>query len=442
MTPLDHVASAAMCGDAGPGQRGIFQPIYLEQVIQCLRIGDYSRGGPYSIEALHYYFVLEHARRRDADERNWSLYGLVLRLALRKGYHRDPSQFPNLTPFEGEIRRRLWIMLYGMDVAISLQMGMPRLIKDEQCDTKPPRNLLDADFDEDIQELPVPRADTEITRVLFWVARYKLMVVIAKIADMSLRTIQDEDPCSSPRIKQVDRLLRTTYGQLPRGLKFTSLPDCLGCSPEDIANKLSISLLLQKGLIMLHRQHAVSEGPSDDGLRYQCSPRCVEESVRTCIDAAQQMLEYQELIYHESQDGGALASLRWRLSSSPISHEFLMATSVLYSYLRRVYRNGPDIAGASDERRHGIERALSRTYGIWQSQSSRSKDAKRAADALGMLIGKLQENSGTGAPHNDSDDILVDHLMPELQFGVDGTTVHDDFGLYGEVWHNFGGILS
>lgn len=51
------------------------------------------------------------------------------------GYPRDPSRFPSITLFGGEIRRRLWMMLYCMDVMISIQMGMPSLIKDEQCDT-------------------------------------------------------------------------------------------------------------------------------------------------------------------------------------------------------------------------------------------------------------------------------------------------------------------
>lgn len=442
MTPLDHVASAAMCGDVGPSQLGIFQPMYLEQVIQCLLIGDYSQGGPYAIEALHHYFIIEHARHRDADVRNWSLSGLILRLALRKGYHREPSRFPNITPFEGELRRRLWIMLYAMDVLISLQMGMPRLIKDEQCDTGYPRNLLDTDFDENTKEFPTPRSDAEITHVLSWVAKYKMMVIMAKIADMSLTTAQDEDPCSSDNIKQVDTLLRTTYNQLPGGMKFTSLSGCLGSPPEDIINKVSISILLQKGLIILHRRHVVGGGPSERGLRHQCDATYITESVCTCIDAAVQMLEHQDLVYNESQNGGALASLRWRLSSSLVSHEFLMATSVLCSYLYRVYGGDPDVAGASAERIHKIEKALLRTYGIWQSQSSRSKDAKRAADILGMLIGRLQEHTSTCTQPNDGVDIPMGHLVPELQFGVEGAMLHDSFGLYGESMSDFGSIIS
>lgn len=449
MTPLDHVASAAMSGDVDPGQPEVHQPIYLEQVIQCLIVGDYSRGGPYAMEALHHYFILEHAGRRDADVRNWSLCGLILRLALRKGYHREPSRFRNITPFEAEMRRRQWMLLYFMDVVISIQMGIPRLIKDEQCDTKLPHNLLDTDFDEDTKELPTSRPDTEITPIFSFVAKYKMVTVLAKIADMTcLTTAENEDPCSSPSIKQVDTLLQAAYKQLPDRMKFTSFSGCLGASPEIIANKLFNSILLQKGLIILHRRHVVGEESSvnspSSGVRHKCSATCVEESVRTCIDAALQILEYQDFIYSESQDGGGLAPLKWRLSSSPISHEFLMATSVLCSYLYRVYRSDPDVTGASTERIHAIEKALVRTYGIWQSQTHRSKDAKRATDTLGILIGKLRGHGGgdSDTQPNDAVDISVNDTMPGLHSGITGIMLHDSFGLYGEGMDDFDSIIT
>ena len=447
MTPLDYAVSAAMSGDVDPGHFGVHYPMYLDQVIQCLIVGDYSRGGPYAMEALHHYLILEHVRRRDPDVRNWSLCGLILRLALRKGYHREPSRFPNITPFEGEMRRRQWMLLYCMDVVISIQMGMPRLIKDEQCDTKLPHNLLDTDFDEDTKELPPPRSDAEITPILSFVARYKMMIVLAKVADLTcLTTAENEDPCSSPSIRHVETLLRNTYIQLPDGLKFTSFSGCLGASPESIADKLSTSILLRKGLIILHRRHVVGErfsaNPSSSGVKHTCSATCVDKSVRTCIDAALQILEYQEFVHSESQDGGGLSPFKWRLSSSLLSHEFLMATSVLCSYLYRVYRSDSDVADAPKEQIHAIEKALGRTYGIWQSQTHRSKDVKRATDTLGMLIGKLQGHGGSDTQLNEVVDIPNNETMPGPHPGIAGAMLHDGIGLYGESLDDFEGIIT
>ncbi|KAL3471634.1 fungal-specific transcription factor domain-containing protein [Aspergillus californicus] len=448
LTPFDHIA-ASNPSDTRQAECGSHRHGYLHRVIQCLILGDYSRGGPYAIEALCLYFVLAHSRGRDIDARNWSLYGLIARLALRKGYHREPSRFVNITPFEGELRRRLWMVIYMLDVVVSIQMGLPRLIKDEQCDTSLPRNLLDTDFDEDSQHLPTPRPDTEITPMSFSIAKYKMLLIMAKIADMSLTIAEDEDPCSSPSVKQMDTLLRRTYEQLPGRMKFTSLVDCLGVSPEDVLNRLAVSIVLQKGLIILHRRHVVGERPSENApvhIRHRCSAICIADSVRTCIGAALQIIEYQDLIYHESQPGGALVSLGSRILATPISHEFLMATSVLCSYLHRVYRGDSDVSGASPDRIHAIENALAHTYGIWQAQGNGWKDAQRATDILGVLIRNLQSHYSAGGEAGGAGgiDIPVDYQLPECQFtDADAEALlFDSFGLCGEGLNDFGSFIT
>ncbi|KAG8412126.1 hypothetical protein J3458_014320 [Metarhizium acridum] len=81
---------------------------FLEQIVQCLVLGNYSHGAPYAIEALLHYFVLERMRAGDTQAETWLLMGIILRLAQRMGYHRDPSHFPGITPFQGEMRRRVW----------------------------------------------------------------------------------------------------------------------------------------------------------------------------------------------------------------------------------------------------------------------------------------------------------------------------------------------
>ncbi|KAJ0415292.1 fungal-specific transcription factor domain-containing protein [Aspergillus carlsbadensis] len=437
LTPLDHVASPPLPGDTATSRSGLYQPLYLTQIMQCLVLGDYSRGGPFAVEALFCYFVVEHSRRCDTDASNWSLYGLIVRLALRKGYHREPSLFPNITPYEGELRRRLWMMLYFVDVVISIQMGLPRLIKDEQCDAGLPHNLLDSDFGEDTKPLPTPRPDTEITPIQFWVARYKLLIIIARIADMSL--ITTGNPCSGTKVKDMDTLLRTTYDQLPPVMKFTSLVACLGASPDTTANRLSVSILFQKGLIILHRGYVVGGGSSENIPVYtphKHSASCASDSTRTCIDAALQMLEYQDFFYHESQEGGALAPMGWRLRSSTIAHEFLTATSVLCSYMYRVYIGDPDISQLSPERMQAVEQALVRTHGIWQSQMTWSKDAQRATEILGVLIAKLQ--GCAGAPRMD--DLL--HIRLESQSGDVGALLHDNFGLPNEEVNDFSSFIA
>lgn len=438
MAPLEDAGAATLSHHGS-----LNQLMCIDRVVQCLILGDYSRGGRYTIEALHHYFILELARRRDADVKNWSLFGLILRIALQMGYHREPSRLPTITPFEGEVRRRLWTILYCTDIMVSVQMGMPRLIKDEQCDIQIPRNILDSDFDENTKELPMSRPVMELTPVLYWQGKHKMMVVMAKITDMSLTTTE-EDPCSSPRIKHLDTLLQTTYSQLPDLVKFTTLSKCLAVSAEDIGHRLITTLLLQKGLILLHRRHIVGSDPpkhSRFASQDHCGAGYIAESVSTCINAAMKVLEYQDFVYYESQNGRALAPLKWRVLSSPISHEFLMATSILCIYLYRVYRGDSDVVGAPQERIREIEEALSRAYGIWRSQSNCSRDAKRATDTLGMLMGKLQSHSVVYT-QPDTVDIPIDQLTPGPQTWGEGTVTEDNFQFYAETLNEFWSMMA
>lgn len=440
-------------GHSSSGATGVCYPAHVGQVIQSLILGDYSRGGPFAIEALCYYFLVEHARRRDADARNWSLCGLILRLALQNGYHREPSLFPNITPFEGELRRRVWMMLHYLDAVLAIQMGLPRLIKDEQCDTQPPHNLLDTDFDEDTARLPNPRPDNEVTPIRWWLARSKIMTIVIQIADRRLvRTAAlegEEHVCSCAGVSQMDALLRDTYESLPQSMKFTSLVHCLDNCPEDIAKQLVTSISFQKGLIMLHHRHAWGEISSSSSSACEqdgCSATCAgRSSTRPCIEAALQMLEYQDLVYSESQPGGALAELGWRVLSSPLAHEFLMATSVLCAYMDLIYKGDPpDTAEPLADLTDVVQRALLRTYDIWSSQRNTSKDAERATDTLRILVGKLQDrdSNSDSARGGTQPNGMFNTPPSELQFADLGAMLQDSFGLYGEGMNDFSGFFA
>lgn len=99
-------------------------------------------------------------RYRDAEPGTWILFCIIVRIMLRMGYHRGPAGCPAITPFQGEMRRRLWVVIYSGDIIISMQIGMPRMINDAVRDTAPPSNLLDSDLNEDSRIPPaVPPQD-------------------------------------------------------------------------------------------------------------------------------------------------------------------------------------------------------------------------------------------------------------------------------------------
>ena len=64
-------------------------------------------------------------------------------------------------------------------------MGLPRLIKENQTDIAEPRNLADSDFNELMAELPASRPETEVTPILYILAKLRILSVGVKVADMA-----------------------------------------------------------------------------------------------------------------------------------------------------------------------------------------------------------------------------------------------------------------
>lgn len=69
------------------------------------------------------YCMIEYAEQREGVMGNYLLSGTMLRVALQDGYHRDPSQHPSLTIFQGEMRRRVWSCISQHDLLFSVHVS-------------------------------------------------------------------------------------------------------------------------------------------------------------------------------------------------------------------------------------------------------------------------------------------------------------------------------
>jgi hypothetical protein len=98
---------------------------YREKIVQCLVQANYPKCPPYTLETMMSYLVMEYWRFPNAQFGSWVIVGMIVRTAFRMGYHRDPSRFPNISPFKAEMRRRLWTMIVQLDLMSSAQMGLP-----------------------------------------------------------------------------------------------------------------------------------------------------------------------------------------------------------------------------------------------------------------------------------------------------------------------------
>lgn len=373
-------------------QQSLRIDLYREKTVQSLVLGEYTKSAPYVLETMIHYVYIEFLISADADKDIWFLLALEVNLAMRMGYHRDPSHFPGISPLKSEMRRRVWATVQQGDILISSQMGMPRMISDWQCDTAEPRNLNDTDLNQDTSELPPPRPETEITTTLGAIARRRMLTAIGTISDLTANVRS----CSDAEVLRADASLHKAAASIPQPFKMKSMTASITDSPQLIMSRLFISHLFYKGQIMLHRRFVLVESTSaDEG---SCS-----YSRRACLDACLGMLHIQHTLDEETCPGGQLHMMRWRVSSI-INHQFLTATMILCSLLHR---------GQTLQRKEEIITMLRSTRVIWMRNSSISQEAKKAAETVSFVLARAGEicDHGVGLDAEHTSAAIMGHNM-------------------------------
>jgi hypothetical protein len=97
---------------------------------------------------------------------SWILSGSIIRIAMSMGYHRDGTHF-SLSPFETEMRRRIWWQIVLYDIKLGIDIGLTQSYIPKSFDTKQPLNLNDADlFRDATSELVSRDGPTEMAFIL------------------------------------------------------------------------------------------------------------------------------------------------------------------------------------------------------------------------------------------------------------------------------------
>ncbi|KAH7165659.1 fungal-specific transcription factor domain-containing protein [Dactylonectria macrodidyma] len=91
---------------------------------------------------LLYLISLQNRYDRHAA---WIISGMVVRIAQKMGYHRDGESL-HLTPFETEMRRRMWWQIILQDAKNAMVSGLSNSMLPSNWDTKMPQNVNDADL--------------------------------------------------------------------------------------------------------------------------------------------------------------------------------------------------------------------------------------------------------------------------------------------------------
>ena len=100
-----------------------------------------------------FVFFLVFVRHMDDSRLVWALGGLAIHIAQALGIHRDGTHF-GLTPFDIEMRRRLWWHISILDNRSSEDHGTDPTFTEQFYDTKLPLNVNDEDIYPEMKERP------------------------------------------------------------------------------------------------------------------------------------------------------------------------------------------------------------------------------------------------------------------------------------------------
>ncbi|EWY79894.1 hypothetical protein FOYG_16959 [Fusarium oxysporum NRRL 32931] len=132
----------------------------------------------------------------------WILNGLAMRIAQSMGLHRDGEHL-GLSPFQSELRRRIWWHFLGRDSHAAEDHGLQRLCN-LRSDAELPLNVDDADLYPEMEALPTPRPG--LTTMTFPLINYHIARAVHRLAGIVAASIPSTPPQESVRMQIIDEI--------------------------------------------------------------------------------------------------------------------------------------------------------------------------------------------------------------------------------------------
>ena len=358
---------------------------------QCLLLADFTKPVNHMMETMVLHLHCEYARTRDTEVGVWVLVGMIVRLAMRMGYHRDPKYYSNITPFQGELRRRVWTFVRQSDLLFSFQIGLPSMIRQGDCDTELPRNLFDDEFNEDTQVMPPSRPPSEPTPVSYMRAKAVMSFAFGKVVER-LHLVTN---CTYEEVMELDQNMRECLADLPPHLRMKSIDECASDPGALVMQRFNLSILYHKGQCVLHRKFL---NKARENNRFA-------HSRRTCIDSSMELLSHQATLHYESRPGHRLHGMKVFISTLTAA-DFLLAAMIVVLDLCYSSESDNPGTGSGDmymwgsDRRSDMIRSLEVSLEIWKETQDQSMEAYKASTVLTIMLKKMQSSrpqQGRGA---------------------------------------------
>ncbi|KAE8829100.1 hypothetical protein PTNB73_05771 [Pyrenophora teres f. teres] len=360
---------------------------YGDLTAQCLIIADITQPVTGMMETLILHIHAEYARSRDAEVGILISTGIIVRLAMRMGLHRDPGPYTDMSVFQGEMRRRVWAAVRSIDLLFSAQAGLPPIVRPRDTNTEIPRNIYDDELREDMKVLPPSRPETEATPALFLINRTRLIYKLGEAIECT-----DTLTCSSyEEVMKLDAEARELHDNISPHLKMRGMDESARDPSTLIMQRFTLDLLFLKIICVLHRKY----------LAYARVQSRFSYSRKAVIEASMMLLKHQATLHRECQAGGRLRNVKWFISSLT-TVDFLLAAMIVSSDLWHTTRDSsnrsPLPADAliwSSDRRDEMFEAIEIAVGIWDGLKDHSMEAYKAHMTLSVMLEQLKKHRST-----------------------------------------------
>lgn len=312
------------------------------------------------VEAL---LILARRLQQVSPEEVWKASGTLVRSAMALGLHVDPSTILEVSAFQAEIRRRLWVTIMEMELQASIESGMPVMTTRMKFGHVTLANLDDCDFDESTAQLPASKSLHEWTDSLSQITLaaslpYRMMAM-SRAGNWSSEMGFDE-------LLKHGRQLEECLRQIPSPLKmdYASPGDN---EPGFLLNRVLLDVYTRRPLLCLY-QSIAREGNGELPAFWEIQ--------RVCSESSLVMLSFQDCFDPNVADLDVLNSnAYWDIFQILFKPDILSAALNICGYLKSAH--------TPEQNRSVVPSA----GGIMHTKASLTRTVENALDGLTRKIG-------------------------------------------------------
>lgn len=229
------------------------------------------------VEAL---MVMSNSLREVSLEKFWGSAGTLVRSAMMMGLHTSPSSIPNITPYQLEMRRRMWATVLEIDLQASMHAGMPNMVSEVNITDFVPANINDSDFDESTEVLPLSRPMSIQTDNSFQVHLASSLPLRLKALSLVHRSTSNMDEAV-----EVGRKIAEYLSSKPPGLSLSDQCNDPLNAGGSLLHRVLLDLYARRPLLYLYKPLLLRTQPS--------SPTHAEIKAQ-CLESSLTVLSYQD----------------------------------------------------------------------------------------------------------------------------------------------------